>query len=228
LIAQTHQKIADKKALLETAKAKVYAELQGLMFEEDEYTELDRLVLIGGTDIPLSALDEVVRRGVELVEIDAARKEKLKALARKIANIWNILTIPAEHRQEFMAGNAGLGRATFEKCEQELAEMEAQKRVQLPRLLEECEIRLRELWTETCTSQREQDNFFESYVEMNNELKFTAIKQQIVDVETRLEAMQPLLTSVKKREQIKADEETYSSLQNDPNRFKVPGLPLRL
>jgi hypothetical protein len=228
LISQTHQKIADKKVLLETAKAKVYAELQDLMFQEDEYTPLDRLVLLDGSDIPLSALGELARRGVELEEINAERKERLKALARKIATIWNILNIPTEHRKEFMGGNAGLGRATFEKCERELADLEAQKRAQLPQLLEAAEIKLRGLWAETCTSQTEQDNFFESYLEMNNELKFVAIKQQILEVERRLEDMQSLLAGVQKREQIKAEEEMYTSLQSDPNRFKIAGLPLRL
>lgn len=228
LIGETHQKIADKKVLLETAKAKVYAELQDLMLQDDEYTELDRLVLLDGADIPLAALGELARRGVELEEINQDRKERLKALARKIAAIWNILNIPTEHRKEFMGGNAGLGRATFEKCEKELAELEAQKRIQLPCLLEGCEQKLRLLWAETCTSQLDQNNFFESYLEMNNELKFTAIKQQILEVEEKLHHMQPLLAFVTKREQIKQDEDTYTALQSDPNRFKIAGLPLRL
>lgn len=228
LVSETHQKIEGKKALLETAKAKVYTELQDLMFQEDEYTELDRLVLLDGSNIPLSALGELADRGVELAEINQDRKDRLKALARKIAAIWNILGIPTEHRKEFMSGNVGLGRATFEKCERELAALEAQKRTQLPQLLEACEAKLRSLWSETCYVQQEQDNFFESYLEMNNELRFNAIKQQISDAEQRLEQMQPLLLLLTKREQIKHDEDTYTALQSDPNRFKIAGLPLRL
>lgn len=228
LIAQTHQKIADKKTVLETAKAKVHACLQELCFSDDELTELDRAVLLNGQEIPLSALGALARRGSQLEETIVQRKAQLKALAKKIGDNWMILGTPAEHRSEFMKGDAGLGQSTFRKCQIELAELEAAKKEQLPSLLEKSREELLAFWAETSYPPANQEEFNDYYDGLTEEHKLDALREQIVEMKKRQKDMEPLLALVAKREEIKAEEVEYMGLQNDPKRFKIPGLPLQL
>ncbi|MES1913878.1 MAG: hypothetical protein MHM6MM_006025 [Cercozoa sp. M6MM] len=218
--------------------------LRSMNLDEHELSEADRLLLKNGTDeVCRRSLFDLTQHTLEALQqrrdVLAAEKQRreahLRRLAADITRLWKLLGVPQEAQKEFLSQYQGLGLRTIQACEQCLRQLNQDKRRRLRELLGQSVQRLRELWERSHTPVEERMASCAFAVQLQGayegddcEARLQQVQDACERAQQRLQLMAPLLTLIERRDAILRQKAAHDIAEQDPNRFKIPGMMLKL
>lgn len=186
------------------------------------YLPSDKTVGIGA-----SVLEKVVARQNELVAERDTRSEYLMALGEKVSKLWELLSISEVEQVAFEESlTGGLSTATINTGEKELARLEALKKVKMVEIIGNRRSQIETLWDQTAATAEQRSSF--KQFKLSDENAFTdelleLHDQEVVKLEHRFEAMQPLFKLSQKYEEAVSLRSDLDELQKDKDRLKGRG-----
>lgn len=109
------------------------------------------------------------------------------------------------------------------QCEDELRRLQECKAASLKELIAQARVRLIALWDECLISEEERQSFAPAYSTACTDESLEAHDLQIARMETRAQAIRPLLKLVARRDALLEDKRVLEESCLDPNRFRIPG-----
>jgi protein regulator of cytokinesis 1 len=104
-------------------------------------------------------LKRLQARRDRLVEEKRGRERRLKELRLQIEALWERLGVQEAERKGFLAANRGCGMRTINEFEDELNRLNELKRQNLGLFVEDCRVKLQELWDSLYLSEEEMLEF---------------------------------------------------------------------
>jgi len=170
----------------------------------------------------VSNILSLARHKAYLLSIKTARHQQLKQLAVNIQYLWNRLQTPQSERDTFLSQHSGLTLQTIAACEAELERLKQKRTAYLHETASTTREKLVQLWNETFVPIEQRQQFKPFCGEWNEEL-LESMEHELVKMANRSQMMQPILTLMKQRNDLKQEMDNYQRAEKDPNRFKISG-----
>jgi len=152
-----------------------------------------------------------------------ARTLSRGALLNHMATLWERIKTPAEDRERFPLEHPGIAMRTLHTLEAEIARLQEVKIAMMKELVLDTRVSLTEVWTAMCMTDDATRNFSPAFTEVFTEEALHLHELHLAACKTKLEAMQPILKLVERREFIRTEEEAMKLAASDPNRLMGRG-----
>ncbi|KAJ1477277.1 microtubule associated protein-domain-containing protein, partial [Baffinella frigidus] len=136
-----------------------------------------------------------------------ARTLSRGALLNHMATLWERIKTPAEDRERFPLEHPGIAMRTLHTLEAEIARLQEVKIAMMKELVLDTRVSLTEVWTAMCMTDDATRNFSPAFTEVFTEEALHLHELHLAACKTKLEAMQPILKLVERREFIRTEEE---------------------
>lgn len=202
--------------------------MESLVENSNDGKELSTLWL-EKVGISSASLKHLTTRISELNSEKRKRKQRLGELGEEIALLWEKLHITEEEQRSFTVSVKGLGMDTITKGEAEVGRLRKMKKERMGALVKEARDTITSLWNETNMDDFQRNSFQEFYVQEDDYYTDNLLQHHddyIQILQARLEQMRPILSIIRKREEILQERHEYEELQKNPDRLKQRGAAL--
>mmetsp|Transcript_9222 Transcript_9222/g.11876 ORF Transcript_9222/g.11876 Transcript_9222/m.11876 type:complete len:325 (+) Transcript_9222:95-1069(+) len=180
-------------------------------------------------DVGSKTIDEIRSRSKVFGDEATARFKELSDVGDKIAEICEILEVPFEEQDDFQnsVNDLGLTREAIQAGKDRLQELNSRKMDRMTELIQERRAQIVELQNDMGTvSLAEEEEEEVQSEEGDDTLK--ALDVQILDLRSKLEALQPLLETKKKYDKAVLLRVKLDEASKDPDRLRRRGSALLL
>eukprot|EP01117_Protostelium_nocturnum_P015662 TRINITY_DN6093_c0_g1_i1.p1 TRINITY_DN6093_c0_g1~~TRINITY_DN6093_c0_g1_i1.p1 ORF type:complete len:655 (+),score=255.81 TRINITY_DN6093_c0_g1_i1:137-2101(+) len=160
------------------------------------------------------------------------REEKAKGYAVQIVDLWELLSVSEEERDQFFQSHTGFGDEDIEALRLELCRLEALKTESMKSLVLQAREQLVALWDELYLSEEERRSFtIMNFNEDYSEEALQLLEDEIKSVDNIAQERRPILKQIERREAILREKIEFDATSSDPSRLlskkRDPGRLLR-
>eukprot|EP01083_Nonionella_stella_P133364 405441_1 len=229
-ISQAMREISDREVTVNLRCREIGELMTDIQMGEAEMTDLDKQIVrsdFASIGVSLDTLNALDARKQQLLSVREEREAKIKAMAKEISALWDILDVSEGERNTFLEKHNRLGPEVIVSCENERNRLLTLKQQSLSKLIQRVRVEIREIWDKLQLSDNEKDAFKPMISDQWTDERLTEHEVERNRLAGMWQEMEPVLKLIWTRTEIYEEKLNSNETDKDPDRFKKAGWHLQ-